>query len=86
MIGFILSFGPGRSVRRSRRDAPHGHFPQPTRHGMRLQPQHPGGCGWIDGSLSPPCRFVATAMDLAMMERVMVSITSSFKPLIYNSD
>ena len=34
---------------------------------MRLQPQHTGGGGWIDASLSPPCRFVATAMDLAMM-------------------
>jgi hypothetical protein len=34
---------------------------------MRLQPQRAGGGGRIDASLLPPCRFVATAMDLAMM-------------------
>ena len=34
---------------------------------MRLQPQRAGGDTRINASLLPPCRFVATAMDLAMM-------------------
>ena len=34
---------------------------------MRLQPKFAGGCGRINASLLPPCRFVATSMDLAMM-------------------
>ena len=34
---------------------------------MRLQPQRAGGDGWIDTGLFPPCGFITTAMDLAMM-------------------
>ena len=34
---------------------------------MRLQPQAPGGDGRINASIFPPCGFIATAMDLAMM-------------------
>jgi hypothetical protein len=34
---------------------------------MRLQPQRAGGGGRVNASLLPPCRFVATAMDFAMM-------------------
>ncbi len=34
---------------------------------MRFEPQHAGGGGRIDASLLPPRRFVAAAMDLAMM-------------------
>jgi hypothetical protein len=34
---------------------------------MGLKPQRAGGGGRIDASFLPPCRFVATAVDLAMM-------------------
>ena len=34
---------------------------------MRLQPQRAGSDGWINAGLFPPCGFIATAMDLAMM-------------------
>jgi len=34
---------------------------------MRLHPKLAGGSGRINASLLPPCRFVATSMDLAMM-------------------
>jgi hypothetical protein len=34
---------------------------------MRLQPKLASGSGRINASLLPPCRFVATSMDLAMM-------------------
>ena len=34
---------------------------------MRFQPQRAGSDGRIDASLFPPCGFIATAMDLAMM-------------------
>jgi hypothetical protein len=34
---------------------------------MRLQPQRAAGGTRIDAGLFPPCHFVATAVDLAMM-------------------
>ena len=34
---------------------------------MHLEPQRTGAGGRINASLLPPRRFVATAMDLAMM-------------------
>ena len=34
---------------------------------MRLQPKRASGHGWIDASLSPPCGFIAAAVNLAMM-------------------
>ena len=34
---------------------------------MRLQPERASRGGRIDASFLPPCRFFATAMDLAMM-------------------
>jgi hypothetical protein len=34
---------------------------------MRLQPQRTGSDGWINASIFPPGRFIATAMGLAMM-------------------
>jgi hypothetical protein len=34
---------------------------------MTLQPQDTGGNGRIDARLFPPCRFIATAVDFAMM-------------------
>jgi hypothetical protein len=43
------------------------HNPRPCWKGMRQQPKRAGGGGRIYASLLPPCRFVATAMHLAMM-------------------
>jgi len=34
---------------------------------MAFQPQGTRGNGRIDAQLSPPCHFIATAVDLAMM-------------------
>jgi hypothetical protein len=34
---------------------------------VRCEPERAGGGGRINASLLPPYRFVATAMDLAMM-------------------
>ena len=34
---------------------------------MRLQPQASGSDGRINASIFPPCGFISTAMDLAMM-------------------
>ncbi len=34
---------------------------------MCLQPQGAGRSRWVNASRLPPCRFVATAMQLAMM-------------------
>ena len=34
---------------------------------MRLEPERAGGGVRINAGLLPPCRFVATAMDLTMM-------------------
>jgi hypothetical protein len=34
---------------------------------MRLQPERASRGGRIDASFLPPCRFIATAMDLAVM-------------------
>ena len=34
---------------------------------MRLQPQSARRIGWIDTGLVPPRRFIATAMNLAMV-------------------
>jgi hypothetical protein len=35
--------------------------------GMRPQPQHAGGDGWIHPSIPPPRDLIAAAVDLAMM-------------------
>ena len=34
---------------------------------MRFEPERTGGGSRIDAGLLPPCRLIATAMDLAMM-------------------
>jgi hypothetical protein len=34
---------------------------------MAFQPQGTSGNGWINADLFPPCHFIATAVDLAMM-------------------
>jgi hypothetical protein len=34
---------------------------------MRLQPKCAGVDGWINSGVAPPIRFVAAAVDLAMM-------------------
>ena len=39
----------------------------PVRKRMRLEPQSAGGSRRIDAGSLPPCRFVATTMNLAMM-------------------
>ena len=34
---------------------------------MRFQPKRPGGAKRIKAEFRPPCRFIAMAMELAMM-------------------
>ncbi len=43
------------------------HFVRTCRQRMCLQPKRAGRCCRVNASLLPPCRFVATAMQLAMM-------------------
>ena len=38
-----------------------------SRQGMRFEPQRASGGGRIDAGFFPPCRFIARAMDLAMV-------------------
>ena len=54
---------------------------------MRLQPQRAGGGGRVDASLLPPGRFVAAAMDLAMMaaaerHRELVADLAAERPML----
>ena len=35
--------------------------------GMRLNPQGPGSCEWIDRGFAPPFGFIAVSVDFTMM-------------------
>jgi hypothetical protein len=61
-LGALPGVGSGQGGR-----AFAAHLVGSCRQRMGLQPERAGSDGWINASVFPPCGFITTAMDLAMM-------------------